>query len=72
MYREMFQITDNSFDDNSGEVAITDGGVSHRYVEIRLNSPIGKKLDYTVMAYMGQVTPHVNDRAWNVMNNKES
>lgn len=38
-------------DDSGGDVTITEGGLDHKYVEIRFNSLIGKGLDYIVMVY---------------------
>lgn len=46
-----FQATDTSLDDTGGDVEITDGGIGHKYVEVRLQSRIGKDLDYVIIAY---------------------
>lgn len=40
-----------SLDESGGEVEITDGGINHRYVEMRFHSQIGKGLDYIVLVY---------------------
>lgn len=47
----LFKATDTSVDDSGGEVEIVDGGIGHKFVEIRLMSIIGKGLDYLVLAY---------------------
>lgn len=52
-------------DDSGGDVEITEGGLGHKYVEIRFNSQIGKGLDYLVMVY----TEH-NSFAYNNTNIK--
>lgn len=44
------QVIDATFGDG-GEVEITDGGLNHKFVEVRLKSQIGKGLDYLIMTY---------------------
>lgn len=46
-----FQVTDISLDDTGGSVYITDGGLGHRFIEVRFNSLIGQGLDYVILAY---------------------
>lgn len=53
----MLQAIDESRDDSGGEVEITDGGVNHRYVELRLNSKVGQNLEYLIMVYSGEKKP---------------
>lgn len=42
-------------DDSGGEVEVVDGGIGHKFVEVRLNSQIGKGLDYLVLVYANSV-----------------
>lgn len=51
LYLSLFKATDSSVVNDGGEVTITDGGVNHRFVEIRLQSRIGEPLDYILVAY---------------------
>lgn len=43
-------------DDSGGDVDITEGGIGHKYVEIRLQSNIGKDLDYVIIVYHDEPT----------------
>lgn len=56
-------------DDTGGQVNITDGGISHKYVEIRLNSQIGKALDYVVVVYANRKDELMGnlEEFWNVI-----
>lgn len=47
----LLQVTDLTLDDSGGEAEITGGGLNHKFVEIRLNSQIGKALLYAITAY---------------------
>lgn len=46
-----FQVTDTNLDESGADVQITEGGIGHKYVEIRMQSQIGKKLDYVIVVY---------------------
>lgn len=52
----LFQITDHSIDGSGGTVELTDGGVDHKFVELRFNSQLGKGLDYMILAYTNTQT----------------
>lgn len=43
-------------DGGDTEVEIVDGGINHKFVEVRLNSEIGKGLKYMIMAYSDRHT----------------
>lgn len=45
------QAIDETPGDDGGHVELTDGGVNHRFLEVRLNSQIGGPLEYMIIAF---------------------